>query len=271
MDLNTLEEIGTFSGEEDIPHASIFSDKYFCYYDEAKQSYIVKDYAHSFCKEVTPDKKYKWVRMKAIADDVLFFEGAYQEFSQDFFSYDFVKDEWKRIDTFHRPTKLSRVYFLDGRLYLIIKPDEEPVAEQKYLYDLWCYDVKQDAYVWKQFKVIQSDWILEQLGLCMGMKILSYDDRVEFCIESDEYDEYKRVVVDKNDGTILTQQSMRIRNGLSTYQYVQKIDHTVLYLFFGYKDGTDFGITVFTFDTAGSSISEETEQSKEILKRMGLL
>lgn len=283
IDLRTLEEIGTIpDGTTGLWQAK--STKYFCYIDNKKDDcFVIKDYCNSLHKEINGKQKWNsdYINIYGIIDDNLILKrnvelDSYQNYYQ-ILRYNFIEDKTEIIDTFYMPTFLMDAFTIDGRVYMVVNPSFDKY--DAHMFDLWCYDLKQNKYVWKQYKSLKCEFM--HAGKVGEQCTISYDNKVEFCMESG-VSRYRRVIVDKNSGKILSQQELEPGDS-SPYKYVQKIDHTVIYMFFGYNNGRDFFIYTFTFDISedatGSvakdemydhTFGQDTEQSREILRRMGL-
>lgn len=271
-DLRTLKDIATFVGDEKIPFSSVISSKYFCYYDEQKHCYIIKDYVNSFYKE------YKFpsygVSMCAIENDMLILDCFnFKDHSSYAVVYNFIENTQEVIDSFRDNYHLNHIFAVDGKL-IIVAVVKGKIGE-KTGYDIWCYDLKQKKYIWKQYRAFEST-TEHSVYMHFENQITSYDGKAEI-FGSDEVGYFKRFVFDLKDGTLLSQQVMDVGDEVYPYNYMLKIDHTIVYMFFGYKYHTDFYINTFTFDCTDEQLNtdrylniQQTEQGNEILKRMGI-
>lgn len=280
-DLRTLQDIATFKEDEVKPPISLssgygtVSSKYFCACsDMDKHCYIVKDYTNSFYKEFQYNK-YDNLSIKAIIKNFLILDCSNWGTGgvpapDDVVIYNFIDDTSEIIDSFHGNYRLSNVYAIDEKLYFVIQIEKG--IREKNGYDIWCYDLKLRKYSWKQYCVFED---LDRFtSWSFGDQILSYDGKAE--IFGHHFEQYRRIVFDLNDGTLLSDQKGDCGES-GPYKYIQKIDHTIIYMTFGYRNGRDFYINMFTFDSLDDKLNtdrniewEHTEQGNEIIEKMGL-
>lgn len=276
-DLRTLQDIATFKEDEVKPPISLsprygtVSSKYFCTCsDMDKHCYIVKDYTNSFYKEFQYNK-YDYLSIKAIIKSFLILDCSNEMTGvppHDVVIYNFIDDTSEIIDSFHGNYRLSNVYAIDEKLYFVICIDKG--YGEKNGYDIWCYDLKLRKYSWKQYCVF--DDLDRSSNLHFWDQILSYDGKAE--IVGNDIEQFRRIVFDLKDGTLLSNQKVNFYEG-GPYQYIQKIDHTIICMTFGYGCDRDSCRSLLTFDSLDDKLNterdiarENTEQGNEIIEKL---
>lgn len=276
-DLRTLQDIATFKEDEVKPQSfrSISGDynissKYFCVCSGAdKRCYIVKDYTNSFYKEFQYNQ-YIYQSIDAITENSLILDCSNTidaNFTRNVVRYNFIDGTSEIIDSFQNESyRVKHIYVIDEKLYFVIQIMKG--FGKKSGYDIWCYDLKLRKYSWKQYCVF------EDYSLRFWDQILSYDGKAEIFADGDE--KLKRIVFDLKDGILLSEQKVDCGE-IGPYRCIQKIDHTIICMNFGYRNGRDFYIRIFTFDSLDDKLNtdrniewEHTEQGNEIIEKMRL-
>ncbi len=150
--------------------------------------------------------------------------------------YDFNSGQTELVETFS--SKRLSEWFVSKNLLIFIVASSYVDANHRY--DMWCYDLAQKKYLWKQYQVLNSEKKPELIISANSLpgernvSYIEYNGKIEFafCTSGICNNQYQRVIFNIEDGKILYNKKFMLSFHAPALGVMKRIDHTVLYFFF---------------------------------------